>query len=110
MYYLLFFFIMPVVLPFDNEIEVVQRAKGDGQFGGLACGVFTRDVRQGLRVLDAVSAGVGWINTYGVTPVEVPFGGAGTSGWGRENGIDAVDCFTRTRTTYIETGTCDAWF
>lgn len=36
-------------------------------------------------------AGTIWINAYRVVAPEVPFGGFGASGMGRENGIDAIN-------------------
>jgi acyl-CoA reductase-like NAD-dependent aldehyde dehydrogenase len=32
----------------------------------------------------------------------VPFGGFGQSGIGRENGIEAVDAYTRTKAVWVE--------
>jgi acyl-CoA reductase-like NAD-dependent aldehyde dehydrogenase len=32
----------------------------------------------------------------------VPFGGIGASGWGRENGLDAVREYTATKSVWVE--------
>ncbi len=62
------------VLAFDTEGEAVARANATEY--GLAAGVFTRgSVARGHRVAAALEAGIVWVNTYNLTPIEVPFGG-----------------------------------
>jgi betaine-aldehyde dehydrogenase len=90
------------VLRFDDEQEVVQRANATPF--GLAGGVFTRDLARGHRVIARLDAGVCWINNYNVTPVEVPFGGFKQSGIGHENGLAAVEHYTRLKSVYVELG------
>lgn len=94
------------VLPFSDEREVIRRAN-DTPFG-LAAGVFTRDLARGHRVAAALQAGICWINTYNITPIEVPFGGVKQSGLGRENGSSAVEHYTQLKTVYVELGTVEA--
>ena len=80
------------VLTFDGEDEVVRRAN-DTQFG-LSAGVFTRDIQRAHRVVAALEAGTCWINTYNITPIEMPFGGYKQSGIGRENSLAAIEHYT----------------
>ena len=94
------------VLAFDTEDEVVARANAT-EFG-LAAGLFTRDLARAHRVAAALEAGIVWVNTYNLTPVEVPFGGVKQSGIGRENGLVALEHFTQRKTVYVETGGVDA--
>ena len=94
------------VLAFDDEDEVVIRANAT-EFG-LAAGVFTNDLSRGHRVAAALEAGVVWINTYNITPIEVPFGGVKQSGIGRENSLAAIEHYTQRKTVYVETGGVDA--
>ena len=93
------------VLAFDTEDEAVARANGTEY--GLAAGLFTRDVARAHRVAAALEAGIVWVNTYNLTPIEVPFGGVKQSGIGRENGVAALEHFTQRKTVYVETGTLD---
>ena len=51
-----------------------------------------------------LEAGSTWINSYNVSPVEVPFGGVKDSGIGRECGIAALDHFTQVKSIMVETG------
>ncbi len=94
------------VLDFESEDEVVARANAT-QFG-LSAGVFTGDLTRGHRVAAAFQAGSCWINTYNLTPVEVPFGGSKQSGVGRENGLTAIEHFSELKTVYVGMGDVDA--
>jgi len=90
------------MLVFDTEAEAVQRANAS-RFG-LAAGVFTRDLARAHRVAAQLKAGLCWINNYNVTPIEMPFGGAGESGIGHENSMAALDHYTQLKTVYVELG------
>lgn len=90
------------LLVFDDEAEVVQRANAT-RFG-LAAGVFTRDGARGHRVAARLKAGICWINNYNITPIEIPFGGAGESGIGHENSMVALEHYTQLKTVYVELG------
>ncbi len=94
------------VLTFSDEDEVITRAN-DTQYG-LAAGVFTRDLSRGHRVVARLEAGTCWINTYNITPIEMPFGGVKKSGVGRENGRAAIEHYTRIKSVYVETGDVEA--
>lgn len=87
------------VLGFDDEAEVIARAN-DTEFG-LAAGVFTQDLTRAHRVIARLDAGTCWINQYNVTPVEMPFGGVKASGVGRENGLAAIEHYTRIKSVYV---------
>jgi betaine-aldehyde dehydrogenase len=87
------------ILPFDDEAEVIARAN-DTEFG-LAAGVFTQDITRAHRVIARLDAGTCWINQYNVTPVEMPFGGVKSSGIGRENGLAAIEHYTRIKSVYV---------
>jgi betaine-aldehyde dehydrogenase len=87
------------VLDFDSEDEAVARANST-EFG-LAAGVFTRDLSRGHRVVSRLRAGTCWINAYNLTPVEMPFGGVGQSGIGRENARAAIEHFSQLKSVYV---------
>lgn len=90
------------VLPFDEEEEVIARANATPY--GLAAGVFTRDLARAHRTIARLQAGTCWINTYNITPIEMPFGGMKLSGIGRENGKAAIDHYTQLKSVYVELG------
>lgn len=87
------------VLPFDDEDEAVARANATPY--GLAAGVFTKDLARGHRVVARLEAGTCWINTYNITPIEMPFGGVKHSGLGRENGHAAIEHYTQLKSVYV---------
>jgi (Z)-2-((N-methylformamido)methylene)-5-hydroxybutyrolactone dehydrogenase len=88
------------VLPFDTEEEALALANGTRY--GLAGAVWTKDVHRAHRVAHALKAGTVWINAYRVVGPDVPFGGYGLSGIGRENGIEAVHEYTQTKSVWVE--------
>lgn len=94
------------VLEFDDEDEVVARANATPF--GLAAGVFTTDLACAHRVIARLQAGTCWINTYNVTPVELPFGGMKGSGLGRENGRAAIEHYTQLKSVYVALESIDA--
>ncbi|AXS42805.1 betaine-aldehyde dehydrogenase [Breoghania sp. L-A4] len=94
------------VLAFSDEAEVIARANAT-EFG-LAAGVFTRDLTRAHRVVAALEAGTCWINTYNLTPVEIPFGGVKGSGVGRENARAALDHYSQIKTVYVAMGDVEA--
>lgn len=87
------------VLTFQSEEEVVDRAN-DTPFG-LAAGVYTQNIRKAHRVVGNLQAGMCWINTYNINPVEIPFGGNKQSGIGRENGLAAIEHYSQLKTVYV---------
>ncbi|MDX2482959.1 MAG: betaine-aldehyde dehydrogenase [Pseudodonghicola sp.] len=96
------------VLDFEDEAEVIARANST-QFG-LAAGVFTGDLSRAHRVIGQLQAGTTWINTYNLTPVEMPFGGVKASGFGRENGWAAIEHYSQLKSVYVALGNTEAPF
>ncbi|MCL4189592.1 MAG: betaine-aldehyde dehydrogenase [Rhodobacteraceae bacterium] len=94
------------VMGFAGEEEVVARANALPY--GLAAGIFTRDLARAHRVAAAVAAGTVWINSYNLTPVEMPFGGVRLSGLGRENGRAAIEHYSRIKAVHVGMGPLDA--
>jgi aldehyde dehydrogenase (NAD+) len=88
------------VLTFRDEDEAIRIAN-DTTYG-LAAGIWTRDVQRAHRVAHAVNAGTVWVNTYRVLAFNVPYGGFGQSGIGRENGLEGLDAYLQTKSVWIE--------
>ena len=87
------------LLTFSEEDDVVTRANSSGY--GLAAGIFTNDITRAHRVIARLEAGTCWINSYNLTPIELPFGGYKQSGIGRENGKQAMDAYSQIKSVYV---------
>jgi betaine-aldehyde dehydrogenase len=90
------------VLTFDTIDEVIGRANRSDF--GLAAGVFTADLKTAHGVIAKLKAGTCWINSYNLTPVEMPFGGMKQSGLGRENSPHAIEHYSQIKSVYVEMG------
>jgi len=92
-----------VATPFEDEAEAIRLANGTPY--GLVAGVWTRDAMRSTRVARAMRAGQVFVNCYGAGGgIELPFGGFGRSGHGREKGFEGLIEFTTTKTLVIAHG------
>ena len=90
-----------VVIPFDSEDEAVAIANGTGY--GLVAGVWTEQGARQFRLAKRLKSGQVFINNYGAGGgVELPFGGVGNSGHGREKGFEALYGFSSLKTVAVK--------
>ncbi|MEU9864678.1 aldehyde dehydrogenase [Streptomyces sp. NPDC047971] len=87
-----------VALPYDDEDDLVRQAN-DSVYG-LACGIWTRDLRAAWRIARRIEAGTVWINTYKQFSASTPFSGWKESGLGTEKGRDAIRAYQRQKSLY----------
>lgn len=87
------------VIGFDDEDEAVRTA--NDVIYGLAAGIWTQNLGRAGRVSKRLKAGTVWVNTYRSLSYMVPFGGMKKSGIGRENGIEAIQAYLETKSTWI---------
>ncbi|KIN70467.1 Aldehyde dehydrogenase 2B4 [Sulfitobacter noctilucae] len=86
-----------VVIPFDTEEEAVSIANGTAY--GLVASVWSDSGARQMRLAKRLRAGQVFLNNYGAGGgVELPFGGSGLSGHGREKGFEALYGFSTLKT------------
>lgn len=81
-----------VAMPFKDASDVLPIAN-DSEYG-LAASIWTQDISKAHKTAAAIKAGIVWINCHGIPDMAVPFGGYKQSGWGRENGFEALLQYT----------------
>jgi aldehyde dehydrogenase (NAD+) len=89
-----------VVITFRDDDEVLALAN-DSPYG-LACGVWTNDLRRAHRWVRDVEAGAVWVNTYRKNHWALPFGGVKDSGYGRDSGMESVLESTVLKSAWID--------
>ena len=86
-----------VIMPFDTEEEAINIANGTDY--GLVASIWTNDGARQMRLAKKLKSGQVFINNYGAGGgVELPFGGRGFSGHGREKGFEALYGFSTLKT------------
>lgn len=82
-------------IPFDDESDAI--AKANDVAYGLAAYLWTNDLGRGLRVSEALEAGMVWVNSENVRHLPTPFGGVKASGIGRDGGDWSFDFYMETK-------------
>ncbi len=87
------------VMDFEKSEEAVEMANKSNY--GLACGLWSRNVRKALWIANKINAGTVWINDYHLISAAAPRGGFGNSGIGRELGREGIYEFTESRHIFV---------
>lgn len=83
------------VFRFTKEEDAIARAN-DTEFG-LACYMYTQDLGQAFRVMEALEYGLVGVNEGVITTPEAPFGGVKESGVGTEGGSQGIEEYLETK-------------
>lgn len=88
------------VLSFD-DVDKIDQVANDSVYG-LAASIWTKDVSVAHKMAGKIKAGLVWVNCHGIPDMAVPFGGYKQSGWGRENGYDALLQYTEQKSVVVK--------
>lgn len=90
------------VQAFDTDEQALALANGTRY--GLAASVWTNDLTRAHRFGNALNAGSVWINDHTLFSPDVPQGGYGDSGYGKENGVLGAEELTRLKQISVNLG------
>ena len=81
---------------YDEAIELAN----DTEFG-LASGIGTESTSLVHQTADDLDAGLVYVNEYGPSMPDAPYGGFKRSGFGKELGLEALDHYQRQKSVYV---------
>jgi succinate-semialdehyde dehydrogenase/glutarate-semialdehyde dehydrogenase len=80
--------------------EAIERAN-DSPYG-LGSSIWTRDLTAATIAAERLEAGYTWINSAQIIYDELPFGGFGESGYGKEHGDEALDSYQESKAVVVK--------
>ncbi|AGB02694.1 aldehyde dehydrogenase family protein [Methanoregula formicica] len=90
--------VLPVVPVPDLDTAITEANRTSY---GLGASIWTNNLHTAKRAFDEIHAGIIWVNRHLTVPPEIPFGGMNESGLGRENGLHALESYSRTKTLLL---------
>jgi aldehyde dehydrogenase (NAD+) len=87
------------IAKFSTAEEVIEKAHLTKY--GLAAAVFTQDITRAIQMSNDLQAGTVWVNCYNLLENNIPFGGYGESGIGRELGKYAINEYTQVKSVHV---------
>ncbi|MCL2460985.1 MAG: aldehyde dehydrogenase family protein, partial [Euryarchaeota archaeon] len=91
--------VLPVV-PFTSIDEAIDLANATKY--GLGASIWTTQLETIHAIAPSLRSGVVWVNQHLKVPPEVPFGGVKESGFGRENGFQALEHYLEEKSVLIK--------
>jgi acyl-CoA reductase-like NAD-dependent aldehyde dehydrogenase len=80
--------------------DAIERAN-DSPFG-LGSSIWTRDLTAATVAAEKLEAGYTWINSGQIIYDELPFGGFGESGYGKEHGNEALESYQESKAVVVK--------
>jgi gamma-glutamyl-gamma-aminobutyraldehyde dehydrogenase len=90
------------VISFDDEAEAVAIA--NDSIYGLAASVWTQNLKTAHRMVQAIEAGVIWVNCFGDGDMTQPFGGYKQSGNTRDKSFECLLGYTQSKSAWFNLG------
>jgi acyl-CoA reductase-like NAD-dependent aldehyde dehydrogenase len=87
------------VTRFTTDDQALALANGTEY--GLGAGLWTRDLARAHRMAREIRSGMVWINCYKRVNPASPFGGVGSSGYGREMGFEVMREYTQAKSVWV---------
>jgi aminomuconate-semialdehyde/2-hydroxymuconate-6-semialdehyde dehydrogenase len=87
---------------FDDEDEAIASANATRY--GLAAYLWTSKLDRALRVAERIRTGMVWVNSFFLRDLRTPFGGAKSSGLGRQGGRYALEFWTEPKLVCLAYG------
>lgn len=88
------------ICPFTSVDEAIDLANSTRY--GLGASIWTNNMETVHNIAPAIRSGIVWVNQHLKIPPEVPFGGVKESGFGRENGYQALDHYLVEKSVLIK--------
>ncbi len=83
-----------------DDLDAIARLANDSVYG-LSGSVWTRSLSSAHKLVARIRAGQVSVNCHGAIGTNIPFGGYGQSGWGREFGREGVDSYLETKAVTV---------
>jgi aldehyde dehydrogenase (NAD+) len=87
------------VTTFRDDAEALQIANSTEY--GLGGGLWTSNLQRAHKIAGSMRAGMVWINSYKRVNPGSPFGGVGSSGYGRDMGFEAMHDYTDAKSVWV---------
>ena len=88
------------IMPVTSIDEAIDLANGTRY--GLGASIWTTRLETVHAIAPMLHSGIVWVNQHLKVPPEIPFGGVKESGFGRENGLRALDHFLEEKSVLIK--------
>ncbi|KAG6903434.1 hypothetical protein C0995_005457 [Termitomyces sp. Mi166 len=103
-----------IVVQRFKDVEEGVAVANDCKYG-LGAGIWTSNLARAHRVAADIQTGLCWVNTHHRNDPSSPWGGMKESGIGRENGIEAFESYSQSKSTIVNTSALeemrkDDWF